>query len=327
DGRALPPCRDRRTLLRSHVLRLLRRRRPLRAPARAGVVHARAPGHQGHASRLRLRLDPRQRRAAAAHAQPLLGGAAASRRGPDRRAAARRSEKAPRHCALPRRVGRFAHVRVAVHTPDVVGERMAGPGIRAWHLADELSKHFPTTLVARREDGTRDDDAALRDADVLVGQPARGFTRLRRGQRMVYDLFDPVLLELREMYGRKPSMRQRIHLQAEQWRIKRAMAGGDLLMVAFAKQRELYRGARAPMIEVPFGAADDGPPATVDRQPLIVWGGGTWEWLDPRTAVDAVIAVNQAGVSCKLLFLGRSRPNRHMIDRPREDRLDQLLRQ
>ena len=95
-------------------------------------------------------------------------------------------------------------MRVAVHTPDVVGERMAGPGIRASHLAEELGKHFPTTLVARREDGTRDDDAALHDADVLIGQPARGFRRMRRGQRIVYDLFDPVILELREMYGRKP---------------------------------------------------------------------------------------------------------------------------
>ena len=229
-----------------------------------------------------------------------------------------------------------------MHTPDVVGERMAGPGIRAWHLAGELSKHFPTTLVARREDGSRDDPAALQEADVLVGQPARGFRRVRRGQRIVYDLFDPVLLELREMYGRKPSMRQRVHMQAEQWRIKRAMTDGDLLMVAFAKQRELYKGARAPIIEVPFGVEVDRWPLAVGRgdgaesvgqqpsangqPPLIVWGGGTWEWLDPRTAVDAVIAVNNAGVACRLLFLGRSRPNRHMIDRRREDRLDALVR-
>ena len=236
-------------------------------------------------------------------------------------------------------------MRVVVHTPDVVGERMAGPGIRAWHLATELAKHFPTTLIARREGdlpgasdvrvithATSDAARALRRADVLVGQPARGFRRLRRGQRVVYDVFDPVLLELREMYGRAPSMRQRIHLQAERWRIKRAMLGGDLLMVAFARQRELYRDARAPIIEVPFGVDGDerqgfnGQRPTANGQPLIIWGGGTWEWLDPRTAVDAVIAVNRAGVACKLLFLGRARPNRHTIERRREDRLDQLLR-
>jgi glycosyltransferase involved in cell wall biosynthesis len=238
-------------------------------------------------------------------------------------------------------------VRVAVHTPDTVGERMAGPGIRAWHLATELAKHHPTTLVAKREGaipapaefrivthGSRDAAQVLRAADVVVGQPARGFRRLRRGQRVVYDLFDPVLLELREMYGRSPSMRQRIHLEAERWRLRRALADGDLLMVAFAKQRELYAEATAPVVEVPFGVdrsplAVDGEnqPPTANRQPpTVIWGGGTWEWLDPRTAVDAVIAANEAGVACRLLFLGRSRPNRHMIERRREDRLDQLLR-
>ena len=40
---------------------------------------------------------------------------------------------------------------IVIATPDVVGERMAGPGIRAWHFADELAKHFPTTLVASLE--------------------------------------------------------------------------------------------------------------------------------------------------------------------------------
>ncbi|MEK6375120.1 MAG: glycosyltransferase [Acidobacteriota bacterium] len=235
-------------------------------------------------------------------------------------------------------------MRVTVHTPDVVGERMAGPGIRAWHLAAELAKHFSTTLVARREGalpgdadfrviarGTRDAAAALENADVLVGQPARGFRRLRRRQRVVYDLFDPVMLELREMYGRTPSVRQRVHLEAERWRIRRALASGDLLMVAFARQREMYRRARAPFIEVPFGAETLTPASpslsrSAGEGDVVLWGGGTWEWLDPKTAVDAVIAVNQAGVACKLLFLGRSRPNRHMIERRREDRLDQLLR-
>src|SRR5947209_935583 len=229
-------------------------------------------------------------------------------------------------------IGHPSSLRVVLHTPDVVGERMAGPGIRAWHLAGELAKRFPTTLIARREGdlpcnasvrvvghGTGDAADALREADVLVGQPARRFRRHRRGQRIVYDLFDPVLLELREMYGRKPSMRQRVHLEAERWRIRRALAQGDLLMVAFGKQRELYRGAKGPIIEVPFGcvgapalgrAAEGGSART--GPPIVLWGGGTWEWLDPKTAVDAVIAANRAGVPCKLLFLGRARPNRHV---------------
>src|SRR6266576_5492744 len=91
---------------------------------------------------------------------------------------------------------------VVVVTPDAVGERMAGPGIRATYLARELGKHFPTTLIAHGvgqtllsvQDSTgrsacatpaRD---AIRNADVLIGQPVRGFFKRRPGQRMVYDL-------------------------------------------------------------------------------------------------------------------------------------------
>ncbi len=205
-----------------------------------------------------------------------------------------------------------------IATKDVVGERMAGPGIRAWHFAQELKKHFPTTVMAQGSWSRKE----MRNASVLIGQPARGFHRMRPGQRVIYDLFDPVLLELREMYGRHPSLRQRVHFLAEQLRLRRALSEGDLFMVATPNQRELYPGK--PMIEVPFGAeADQGGGAP--RENLILWGGGTWEWLDPRTAVDAVIRLNLDGIDCRLLFLGRARPNRALRDRRRDDRFDALV--
>jgi|GEM_PF-485345 len=253
---------------------------------------------------------------------------------------------------------------VVVHTPDVVGERMAGPGIRAWHFAGELAKHFPTTLVCKREGelptaaqtgvsvphkpadvaqtllsvrvgggslriaerGSAEALVAMKAADVLIGQPARGFRRQRRGQRIVFDLFDPVLLELREMYGKRPSMRQRVHLVAERGRVARAVAQADLLIVATAKQRELYKRANGPIVEIPFGIEDIGVAAPEKRENIVLWGGGTWEWLDPGTAVEAVMEANRRGVDCRLLFLGRSRPNRHAVDRRREDRLDALIK-
>jgi glycosyltransferase involved in cell wall biosynthesis len=214
---------------------------------------------------------------------------------------------------------------VVIATPDVVGERMAGPGIRAFHFAEELGKHFPTTLISRAEWGSRAARKAMRDAAVLIGQPARGFHRMKSGQRVIYDLFDPILLELREMYGRRPSVRQRLHFVAEQMRLQRALSRGDLFIVATPNQRELYAGK--PMIEVSFGTEEDAgrmagaPP----NENLILWGGGTWEWLDPRTAVDAVVRVNREGVPCRMLFLGRTRPNPALADRRRESRFDELI--
>src|SRR5712692_5555274 len=103
---------------------------------------------------------------------------------------------------------------VVVATPDVVGERMAGPGIRATYFARELAKipNVNVTLVSRGDPNVAQ---IFRRANVLIGQPARGFFKRRRGQRIVYDLFDPLVLELRELYGAAPSLRQRIHLMAE----------------------------------------------------------------------------------------------------------------
>jgi glycosyltransferase involved in cell wall biosynthesis len=230
--------------------------------------------------------------------------------------------------------------QVIVHTPDVVGDRMAGPGIRAWYLARELSKHFDTTLIAKSEGTARDEvpviehgtdaaRAAMRDASVLIGQPARGFRKRRAAQRIVYDLFDPTVLELRELYGNLPSLRQRVHLAAEWWRLSEALLRADLLVCAARKQRDFYESLQsgsAPWIDVPFGI----DPAEVKSCPMprdnvVVWGGGVWEWLDPATAVDAIVRLNRDGVRAKLLFLGRARPNRNLIDRRRDDRFEALL--
>jgi glycosyltransferase involved in cell wall biosynthesis len=228
---------------------------------------------------------------------------------------------------------------VLVHTPDVVGERMAGPGIRAWHIARELAKFVPTTLVAKSEGAAPDDvpliehgtdaaRAAIREASVLIGQPARNFRKARH-QRIVYDLFDPLVLELRELYGNLPSLRQRVHLAAEWWRLSEALMRGDLLICAARKQRQFYENLQsgdAPWLEIPFGIdLDDTRACEKPKDNVVIWGGGVWEWLDPSTAIAAVQRVNRDGIRAKLLFLGRTRPNRNLIDRRRDDRFEQLL--
>jgi glycosyltransferase involved in cell wall biosynthesis len=217
---------------------------------------------------------------------------------------------------------------------------MAGPGIRAWHFASELARYIPVTLIARFQNaedapfamaqhGSSEARQAVRDADVLIGQPARDFRKRRRGQRVVYDLFDPLVLELRELYGNRPSARQRVHLAAEWWRLTWALWHADLLICAAARQRDFYgrvQSSNAPWIEVPFGI-DLGETTACEtpRDNLVVWGGGLWEWLDPMTAVDAIVQLNRQGVRCRLLFLGRARPNAHVVDRRRESRFEHLL--
>ncbi len=230
---------------------------------------------------------------------------------------------------------------VVVHTPDVVGERMAGPGIRALHLARQLARHAPVALIAKFENAAEEAGVtfveygspsaanALTDARVLIGQPSRGFRKTHRDQRVVFDLFDPTVLELRELYGSAPSLRQRVHLGAEWGRLAFALMTADLLMVAAPKQRAFYRQLQAndaPWIEVPFGLDPaDSLSCPKPQDNIIVWGGGVWEWLDPATAIDAVQQLNREGLRCRLLFMGRQRPNDVLVDPRRDDRFTQLL--
>jgi glycosyltransferase involved in cell wall biosynthesis len=215
---------------------------------------------------------------------------------------------------------------VVVTTPDVVGDRMAGPGIRVTYFARELAKISGVNVTILDRNGARD---ALADADVLIGQPARGFFKRRRGQRIVYDLFDPLVLELRELYGAAPSLRQRVHLAAEWTRLQFALAHADLLICAARQQREFYSQLQwrdVPWIEVPFGVdMSEVTGCAAVRDNIVVWGGGVWEWLDPKTAVDAIVRLNREGLRCRLLFLGRSRPNQEVVERRREDRFSRLL--
>jgi glycosyltransferase involved in cell wall biosynthesis len=224
---------------------------------------------------------------------------------------------------------------VVVVTPDVVGERMAGPGIRAYHLAAEIGRRFSTTLVAsflrftpagEPFEGIGTDSPAARDrirrARVVIGQPTRLLLSLqkRSSARFCFDLFDPVVLELRELYGRRPAPRQFVHLHAEWWRLRRALRTGDGLLFATARQRDFYTGVysadAAPpggwlqrWIEVPFGCEIDETQPAEKPQGDIAWGGGLWPWLDSETAIDGVRRANAAGVRCRLRLPGAAHPN------------------
>ena len=111
--------------------------------------------------------------------------------------------------------------RVLVLTGDALGERMAGPAIRAWHIAEVLAAEHDVRLVTVssactpapapfpvRQCRPRDLTAEVRDADVVVLQghvlemapvlKDAGSTTV-----VVCDLYDPMHLELLEQ-GRDP---------------------------------------------------------------------------------------------------------------------------
>jgi glycosyltransferase involved in cell wall biosynthesis len=148
--------------------------------------------------------------------------------------------------------------RILIATADVLGASLAGPAIRAWQMAAELSNDHDVTLLSvtapcsRPGDGFRavglgDVDIAALDrwSEILVVQ---GFVlRLapelgRTDALLVADLYDPLHFERLELYRaddrstRDRAARDAVDVLSEQ--ISRA----DLLLCASERQRDLWLG-------------------------------------------------------------------------------------
>ncbi len=118
--------------------------------------------------------------------------------------------------------------KVALITFDKIGTKMAGPGIRYFELAKELSKHFGITLFSPYQSDIKNDNfkielmstgkpglglsAKIKNFDVVLAQnlPPYLLSKIHRyGIKYIADLYDPVLIEVLE-YTKddKPALRQ-----------------------------------------------------------------------------------------------------------------------
>lgn len=183
--------------------------------------------------------------------------------------------------------------RVIVATSDVLTPRMAGPAIRAWQMARELSGEHDVRLVtsARCEVGHNSfecrgdvgpEDWAELEAwcDVIIFQ---GFllhqvpSLITSSKVIVVDLYDPFHLEQLELSRNEP-MGQRILEVGESVRVlNNQIRRGDFFLCASEKQRDFWLGQLSAMQRVnplvyeqdesleqlltvvPFGV-DDAPP-------------------------------------------------------------------
>ncbi|MDP1819359.1 MAG: glycosyltransferase [Acidimicrobiales bacterium] len=185
--------------------------------------------------------------------------------------------------------------RIVVATADTLGPQMAGPGIRAWHLADALAAEHDVRLVTigscdlsdPRFEVSAVDEMGLRDAlqwceiFVLQGWIIAGRPWIAQADRiLVCDIYDPMHLEQLEQ-GRDGGI--------EAWRaavhgatavLNEQLREGDFFMCASEKQRDLWLGQLAGvgrinpatyqedgtlrrLIDVvPFGVADVPPVAS-----------------------------------------------------------------
>lgn len=166
--------------------------------------------------------------------------------------------------------------RIAVITADVLSDRMAGPAIRALHIAEELGRRHDVVLISTAECSITDPpvpsryaswaqlERAVADADVVVLQ---GFVTyhapwLVRGDKiLVIDLYDPVHLEQLEQLKQRGAVERRATHDLTVRVLNEQLVRGDFFLCASEEQRHLWLGQLAA-----FGRLN---PENYDRDPSL----------------------------------------------------------
>jgi len=205
------------------------------------------------------------------------------------------------------------HTSVLIVSHDVVGPRMAGPGIRYWELAHVLARHFQVTLAAPGEmrlsttgvhlwpyDLHRWDSLApaveRAEAILLCGDVLAWFPTLTEaGMPLIVDGYDPHTLETLELFAGTPEQEQR-HRERERI-LQLQCRAGDFFLCASEQQRGWWLGLleaagrvnvhtygedpslRRLVDVVPFGLPSSPPRHT--RQVL----KGVWPGIGPEDKV------------------------------------------
>ena len=155
--------------------------------------------------------------------------------------------------------------KVLVITGDAITARMAGPAIRAWHMAELLSgehdvrlvsvnplgEHvdapFPVLTVRRRD---LSDQVAWADVIILQGHALEMAPELKRADStklVVCDIYDPMHLELLEQ-GRDDSDEQRAKDLIGVTKVLNAqLRRGDFFLCASDRQRHFWLGHLAAL--------------------------------------------------------------------------------
>jgi glycosyltransferase involved in cell wall biosynthesis len=201
-----------------------------------------------------------------------------------------------------------------------LGERLVGPEIRGWEIVRAFAGRHRVTAAAdvpepRIREGIRVVPrsrgrllAEARRHDVVIAPllppyllPALALTRCVR----VADLYDPVDLEF-DTLGESWRTRRLMRMQRALRRMQ--LRSADLVLSANQRQSDRTRAdlASVPradggpvLLTVPMGLPE--PPAPTDTHPLrdrfpqigradpvILWWGSVWRWLDAGTAILAV---------------------------------------
>ncbi len=167
--------------------------------------------------------------------------------------------------------------KIAVITGDALTERMAGPAIRAWHIAETLAaehdvrlisinsrvdvpeKRFPVLRCAPREIAAQVDWA---DIVVLQGHVLEVASSLKRAESetiVVCDIYDPMHLELLEQGRDTDDERRAADLRGTTEVLNAQLRRGDFFLCASQRQRHFWLGHLAALGRISPAVYDTDP--------------------------------------------------------------------
>ncbi|MEM7031827.1 MAG: glycosyltransferase family 4 protein [Chloroflexota bacterium] len=238
---------------------------------------------------------------------------------------------------------------VIIISHDIVGEQMAGPGIRYYQLAKVLGQTIPTILAMPSgssldaegqfstipyKNGTDLDLQTAIESARAVLVPAIFLSTIP----ILLDTQIPIIIDGYDPYIAETLAFAKGDLQAMQVSLTQAYLKGDFFICASERQRDWWLGlleangrinplnfqADASLRQltdvVAYGHPEALPhhsksviktiwPGIEAQDRLLLWGGGLWSWLDPLTAIRAVAKIYEQRQDVKLVFPGTKHPN------------------
>jgi glycosyltransferase involved in cell wall biosynthesis len=162
--------------------------------------------------------------------------------------------------------------RIAVLTGDVLEPKMAGPAIRAWHMASTLAREHDVQLASTQECSLTHPDFPVRVVDereledveawcdvlIFQGNLMRQHPVLRDTHKIVVcDIYDPFHLEVLEQARNLDPPRRLLAVQSSTDVLNEQLRRGDFFLCASEKQRDFWLGQLASVGRI--------NPATYDR--------------------------------------------------------------
>lgn len=151
---------------------------------------------------------------------------------------------------------------VVIYSEDVLGQSMAGPAIRCWEFARELSKEHTVSLIAPNPATLTNSQFkihyknsppamdAVQNAQVLITQqitPKLCYIAKKNGCRLILDAYCPVTLEILEQLHHIPPDKKELYILRSIHSQCFSFKSADSVICASDKQKDFWLGLLATL--------------------------------------------------------------------------------